>query len=140
MESNPKKHIDSYLALANGLRFKLWAIVGQNESKKQNIINYLTITLKWTVIDVESQLSGLYKELDQLEEPSSEVGLKIKEWFNSLPNYIILTNASILYHTSFTKISPVGAFKYNSRNKNCVIFLEDEELLGNRLYYHRFSR
>jgi len=52
-----------------------------------------------------------------------------------LPNYIILTNASILYHTSFTKISPVGAFKYNSRNKNCVIFLEDEELLGNRLYY-----
>lgn len=135
MESNPKKRIDSYLALANGLRFKLWAIVGKDETKKQNIVSYLTNTLKWVIIDVESQLSGIYKELDQLEEPSSEVGLKIKEWFNSLPNNIILTNASILYHTSFTKISPVGAFKYNSRNKNCVIFLEDEELLGNRLYY-----
>jgi hypothetical protein len=135
MESNPKKHIDSYLALANGLRFKLWAIVGKDETKKQNIVSYLTNTLKWVIIDVESQLSGMYKELDQLEEPSSEVGLKIKEWFNSLPNNIILTNASILYHSSFTKISPVGAFKYNSRNKNCVIFLEDEELISNRLYY-----
>jgi hypothetical protein len=135
MEPNPKKHIDSYLALANGLRFKLWAIVGKDESKKQNIVNYLTKSLEWAIIDVESQLSGLYKELDQLEEPSSDVGLRIKEWFNSLPNNIILTNASILYHTSFTKISPVGAFKYNSRNKNCVIFLEDEELISNRLYY-----
>jgi ABC-type cobalamin/Fe3+-siderophores transport system ATPase subunit len=135
MEQNPKKHIDSYLALANGLRFKLWAIVGKNESKKHNIIQYLTNTLKWSVIDVESQLSGMYKKLYQLEEPSSEVGLKLKEWFNSLPNNIILTNASILYHSSFTKISPVGAFKYNSRNKNCIIFLENEELLGNRLYY-----
>ena len=37
MESNPKKHIDSYLALANGLRFKLWAIVGKDETNKQNI-------------------------------------------------------------------------------------------------------
>ena len=123
MEPNPKKHIDSYLSLANGLRFKLWAIVGKDESKKQNIIHYLTKSLKWATVDVESQLSGLYKELDQLDEPSSDVGLRIKEWFNSLPNNIILTNASILYHTSFTKISPVGAFKYTSRNKNCVIFL-----------------
>ncbi|MCF7815394.1 MAG: DUF6079 family protein, partial [Candidatus Cloacimonetes bacterium] len=32
-------------------------------------------------------------------------------------------------------ISPVGAFKYNSRNKNCVLFLEDESKLGSRLYY-----
>lgn len=32
-------------------------------------------------------------------------------------------------------MSPVGAFKYNSRNKNCVIFLEDETRLGDRLYY-----
>jgi len=29
-----KKHIDSYSALANRLRFKLWAIVGKNKPKK----------------------------------------------------------------------------------------------------------
>lgn len=135
MSENSKKHIDSFLALANGLRFKLWAIVGRNESKKQNIITYLTQTLKWEVADVQAQLSGLYHDLEQLDEPSHDVGLRIKEWFNSLPNKIILTNASILYHKVFTKISPIGAFKYNSRNKNCVIFLEDEALIRNRLYY-----
>ena len=135
MESQSRKHIDSFLALADGLRFKLWAVVGRNETKKQNIITYLNETLKWEIVDVQAQLSDLYKELDQLEEPSHDVGLSIKEWFNSLPNKIILTNASILYHKTFTKISPIGAFKYNSRNKNCVIFLEDEELISNRLYY-----
>ncbi|HPR33522.1 MAG TPA: BREX-3 system P-loop-containing protein BrxF, partial [Prolixibacteraceae bacterium] len=130
-----KKHIDSFLALANGLRFKLWAIVGKNEGKKQNIVNYLTHTLKWEIIDVQTQLAVLHQELEKLDEPSHDVGLKIKEWFNSLPNKIILINASILYHKAFTKISPIGAFKYNSRNKNCVIFLEDEALISNRLYY-----
>lgn len=130
-----KKHIDSFLALANGLRFKLWAIVGKNDSKKNDVISYLTKTLKWEIIDVQNQLTELYTELDQLEEPSHDVGIRIKEWFGSLPNKIILTNASILYHTSFTKISPIGAFKYNSRNKNCVIFLEEETMISNRLYY-----
>lgn len=135
MNEISKKHIDSFLALANGLRFKLWAIVGKNESKKQNIVTYLTQTLNWEIVDVQANLADLYHELEQSKEPSHDVGLKIKEWFNSLPNKIILTNASILYHKAFTKISPIGAFKYNSRNKNCVIFMEDEALISNRLYY-----
>ena len=42
-------------------------------------------------------------------------------------------NTLILYHKMFVKISPVGAFKYNSRNKNCVLFMEDEERLGKRV-------
>ena len=66
---------------------------------------------------------------------TSRVGTKIKEWFNSKPSNLILTNASILYHEMFLKISPVGAFKYNSRNKNCVLFLEDEHRLGKRIYH-----
>ena len=135
MSETSKKHIDSFLALANGLRFKLWAIVGKNEGKKQNILTYLTHTLNWEIVDVESHLADLYTELERLDEPSHDVGFKIKEWFNSLPNKIILTNASILYHKAFTKISPIGAFKYNSRNKNCIIFMEDETLISNRLYY-----
>ncbi|NOY38549.1 MAG: hypothetical protein GXO83_13365 [Chlorobi bacterium] len=40
MENN-SKHIDTYLSLANSLRFKLWAIVGKDNAKKKNIINYL---------------------------------------------------------------------------------------------------
>jgi hypothetical protein len=40
MEENTR-HIDTFLSLANSLRFKLWAIVGNDEIKKQNIITYL---------------------------------------------------------------------------------------------------
>lgn len=95
---NSQKHIDQYLAIANSLHFKLWAIVGKNEQKKKNITEYLTEKLGWKIVDVQKQLTGLYKELDKLEKPSHDVGLRIKEWFNTLPNKIILTNASILYH------------------------------------------
>ena len=40
---NNEKHIDTHIALANSLRFKLWAIVGDNKNKKNKIIEYLKI-------------------------------------------------------------------------------------------------
>jgi len=128
------KHIDTYLSLANSLRFKLWAIVGKDEAKIQNISNYLQNN-GFTLINVGTELQELYKELDVTGVINHDIGQKIKEWFNSKPDKIILTNASILYHSEFVKISPVGAFKYNSRNKSCVLFLEDEQIISNRLYY-----
>jgi len=133
MEDNIK-HIDTYLSLANSLRFKLWAIVGKDEAKIQNIINYLT-KQKYTLVDVGNELQELYKELDNKGTVNHDIGQKIKEWFNSKPEKLILTNASLLYHSEFVKISPIGAFKYNSRNKSCVLFLEDEHIISNRLYY-----
>ncbi|MBT4408316.1 MAG: BREX-3 system P-loop-containing protein BrxF, partial [Bacteroidetes bacterium] len=128
------KHIDTYLSLANSLRFKLWAIVGKNNDKKEKIIDYLQ-EKDYQLIDVAKELDFLYKELDDENEPSHDIGQKIKEWFLTKPDKIILTNASILYHKSFTKISPVGAFKYNSRNKSSVLFLEDEQVISNRVSY-----
>ncbi|MFA7115827.1 MAG: DUF6079 family protein [Bacteroidales bacterium] len=128
------KHIDTYLSLANSLRFKLWAIVGKNNDKKEKIINYLQ-EKEYLLIDVAKELDFLYKELNDENEPSHDIGQKIKEWFLTKPDKIILTNASILYHKSFTKISPVGAFKYNSRNKSSVLFLEDEQVISNRVSY-----
>jgi hypothetical protein len=128
------KHIDTYLSLANSLRFKLWAIVGKNNDKKENIIKYLQ-EKEYQLVDVAKELDFLYKELDDENEPSHDIGQKIKEWFLTKPDKIILTNASILYHKSFTRISPVGAFKYNSRNKSSVLFLEDEQVISNRVSY-----
>ena len=128
------KHIDTYLSLANSLRFKLWAIVGKNNDKKDKIINYLQ-EKEYQLIDVAKELDFLYKELDDENEPSHDIGQKIKEWFLTKPDKIILTNASILYHNAFTRISPVGAFKYNSRNKSSVLFLEDEQIISNRVSY-----
>ena len=133
MENN-SKHIDTFLSLANSLRFKLWAIVGKDNDKKKDIIKYLQ-SKEYQLIDVAKELDFLYKELDDKNEPSHDIGQKIKEWFLTKPDKIILTNASILYHKAFTKISPVGAFKYNSRNKSSVLFLEDEQVISNRVSY-----
>lgn len=128
------KHIDTFLSLANSLRFKLWAIVGENLAKKNKIITYLQ-NQGYVLVNVGAELGELFAELETVEEPSHDIGQKIKEWFLSKPEQIILTNASILYHKAFTKISPVGAFKYNSRNKISVLFLEDEKIISNRISY-----
>jgi energy-coupling factor transporter ATP-binding protein EcfA2 len=128
------RHIDTYLSLANSLRFKLWAVVGDNQTKKDKVIRYLTKN-GYTLVDVGVELGSLFAELESVDEPSHDIGQKIKEWFLSKPDQIILTNASILYHKAFTKISPVGAFKYNSRNKSSVLFLEDEKIISNRISY-----
>ncbi|MDD4759575.1 MAG: BREX-3 system P-loop-containing protein BrxF [Bacteroidaceae bacterium] len=128
------KHIDTCLSIANELRFKLLAIVGDNKEKRENIIHYLK-EKDFTVINVGEELTPLYNEAFNSEEPVHDIGKRIKDWFLSKPDKIILTNGSILYNDIFNKISPIGSFKYNSRNKTSVIFLEEEKLIGNRLSY-----
>ena len=128
-------HITEYLSQADSLRFKLLGIIGKDHQKKEKITKYL-LDDGWHLINVEEELLELRSNLDSDDEQQLiSIGPKIKEWFHSKPNNLILINASILYHDIFTKISPIGAFKYNSRNKNCVIFLEDETQLGSRLYH-----
>ncbi|RLC10416.1 MAG: hypothetical protein DRI57_20420, partial [Deltaproteobacteria bacterium] len=128
------KHIDTYLNLVSGQRFKLWGVTGSDVVKQDKIVGYLQ-DQGWTLVNVENELAGLMSDLDEGEEPPHDIGQKIKEWFHGKPDNLILVNSSILYHKAFLKMSPIGAFKYNSRNKNCVMFLEDEKLFGNRLYY-----
>ena len=128
------KHIDTCLSIANSLRFKLLAIVGNDSVKKANIIHYLQ-EKEYSLLDVGEELTPLYNEAFNSEEPVHDIGKRIKDWFLSKPDKIILTNACILYNDIFNKISPIGSFKYNSRNKTSVIFLEDEKLIGNRLSY-----
>ena len=127
--------INNYLAQADNLRFKLLAVTGRDQNKKDKIIDYL-VSENWSLIDVGKELIDLKADIENPDDKVEiELVARIKEWFNSKPNYLVLTNASILYHKIFLKMSPVGAFKYNSRNKNCIIFLEDETRLGNRLYF-----
>lgn len=128
------RHIDTCLSIANELRFKLLAIVGDNKEKKDNIIHYLKED-QFVVVNVGEELTPLYNEAFTSEEPVHDIGKRIKDWFLSKPDKIILTDASILYNDIFNKISPIGSFKYNSRNKTSVIFLEEEKLIGNRLSY-----
>jgi len=128
-------NLNTLLTQADSLRFKLLGIIGSDEAKKKKIIRFLAYD-GWTIVDVEKELLHLQMELNSSgDKVNFELGTKVKEWFNSKPSKLVLTNAGILYHEMFLKISPVGAFKYNSRNKNCVLFLEDEHRLGKRLYH-----
>lgn len=131
---NQSKHIDTYLSLSESLRFKLWAVIGKDINKKNQINTYLK-DKDFTVLNVGAELAYLYEEIEKSDQPIHDIGQKIKEWFLSKPEKLILTNASILYDKAFMNISPVGAFKYNARNKHCVLFLEDENLFSNRVSY-----
>jgi len=128
-----QQHIDGYIEIINNQRFKLWAIVGKDSERKDSIISYMQLK-GWTLVDVGLELKDLVIKGDSQEIPH-DIGTIVKEWFHSKPENLILVNASILYHDAFRKISPIGAFKYNSRSKNCIIFLEDEKLISNRLSY-----
>jgi hypothetical protein len=135
MTQSSLKNIVGLLQQADALRFKLLGIVGKDQHKRNKLIDYLKDN-GWTLVDIEQELLPIKELVDQTGvENEFELQTKIKEWFNAQPNNLILINAGILYHDLFLKMSPVGAFKYNSRNKNCVLFLEDESRLGNRLYY-----
>jgi hypothetical protein len=132
-------NLNTLLVQADSLRFKLLGLVGNDVGKKNKIVEYLGDD-GWKLIDVESELLPIRAELDASgDERIFEIGTRVKEWFNTQPDKLILTNASILYHEMFVKISPVGAFKYNSRNKNCVLFMEDEERLGKRIYHGKMG-
>ena len=127
-------NINLLLKQADNLRLKLLAIVGQNEDRKKGIISYLT-SKNWILVDVESELLSLKEKLQHTEKDEDYllISKELKQWFESKPNNVILTNASILYHNIFQKMSPIGAFKYRTRNKNAIIFLEDENILRNRI-------
>lgn len=130
------EHIERLLTQSDSLRFKLLALVGENIYQKKRIIDYLK-GQNWLIVDVESEL------IDIVKYNSSDEGFiasEVKKWFNAKPNKLILTNADILYDEMFVKMSPVGAFKYNTRNKNCVLFLEKEKMLSSRLYYSEIGK
>lgn len=121
--------------MTGSLRFKLWAIVGNNQSRKVRIIRYLQAR-GWTPVDIAAELQGCAAVFEQSQEAAHDIGQKIKEIFLAKPDKLILTNGSLLYQKTFHKITPIGAFKYNiSRSKQCILFLEDEQLMSNRLYY-----
>lgn len=129
------KHIDDFLSQADNIHFKFWAIVGSDSSRVKKITKYLK-EQGWSTIDVGKEIVKLPGVDLKNDEPIIDIGEIIKEWMNTLPDKLILTNASILYEKKFNKITPIGAFKYNvSRTKHCVLFLENETLVSNRLYY-----
>ena len=134
------RHIDDFLIQASNIHLKLWAIIGKDPQKTYKIISYLR-NQGWNLIDVGQEVIKLPGVKMNSDDPIIEIGEIIKEWMNKLPDKLILTNASILYEKKFNKITPIGAFKYGvSRTKHCVLFLENESIVSNRIYYGKIGQ
>lgn len=128
------KNIENLLYHLDHSHFKMLALHGNDEAKKQEIIRYLQAQ-GWNLINVNQEMLKLKQKIQEQKENDYTIMQKVKEWFLSLPDFLIFVNASILYEPDFQHVSPIEAFKYRTRNKSLVIFLEDEEILGNRICY-----
>ena len=129
------KDLNSLIYQTQNITYHLFAIIGKDKKKQERIIDYLT-DKGWQVVDVEEEYIKLKKEYENEIKNKVDMRSKLKEWFMNMPDKLILLNGNILYLDDLTKISPIEAFKYNTRGKNSVIiFLEDEKKVGNRLYY-----
>jgi len=92
----------------------------------------------WTAYDVTAEVLKLLECIPE-NKRKVRIGLKIKEWFFSLPDKLIFYNTNILYSPDLGRLNPVGAFKYKSRGKEVVVILEGH-LAGNRIQYSQMGR
>ncbi|NPV81514.1 MAG: BREX-3 system P-loop-containing protein BrxF [Firmicutes bacterium] len=92
----------------------------------------------WTAVDVTDAVLKLIEGIPE-NKMKVRIGGKLKEWFHSLPDRLILYNTSILYSPELGRLNPVGAFKYKSREKEVIVLLEGR-LAGNRIQYSQYGR
>ncbi|HPU35315.1 MAG TPA: BREX-3 system P-loop-containing protein BrxF [Bacillota bacterium] len=111
--------------------YKMLVIV-DNGHQEEKIIRPLQAE-GWTAVDVTDAILKLIETIPE-NKLKVRIGGKIKEWFNSLPDRLVLYNTSILYSPELGRLNPVGAFKYKSREKEIVVLLEGH-LSGNRIQY-----
>ncbi len=116
--------------------YKMLVIV-DNGHQEEKIIRPLQAE-GWTAVDVTDAILKLIETIPE-NKLKVRIGGKIKEWFNSLPDRLVLYNTSILYSPELGRLNPVGAFKYKSREKEIVVLLEGH-LSGNRIQYSQYAR
>ncbi|AEI15423.1 hypothetical protein Flexsi_1785 [Flexistipes sinusarabici DSM 4947] len=134
------KDLNSLIYQTQNITYRLLAIIGRDKKKQDKIIDYLT-DKGWQVVNIEAEFIRLKEEYENEIKNEVDMRSKLKEWFMSMPDKLILLHGSILYQDDLTKISPIEAFKYNTRGKNSVVmFLDDEKKLGNRLYYGELGK
>ena len=126
-------HIDELLTANRNNHYKLLTLVGSEEGKKKEIINYL-INKDWTVYDVEEVILELSAEI-----PEEKIGLRIghclKDWIKEKETKIVLTNTAILYSPELKQIDPVESFRYRMRGKREAVIFVDGRLRDDKILY-----
>ena len=132
------KDIDTLIEENRTNHYKLLTIVGNNQSKQDEIIDYLENN-DWDVYDVEEEAIKIAEDIPN-EKINIRIATKIKEWVKSLGNRLVFINSNILYSKEMDRIGPFDAFKYLMRgDKEGILFL-DAKLSGNVAIYSKPGR
>ena len=124
--------IDTLIKENRTNHLKLLTIVGNNQAKIDNIVDYLRNN-GWEMYDVEEKVLEIAKDIPE-DKIRLRIGKELRKWVKSLANRIVLVNSNILYSGQMDKIGPFSAFKYCMRNKEGILFL-DAKLRGNVAIY-----
>jgi hypothetical protein len=127
----------STLLEQNATNYYKMLVIVDNSHQEDKIISALT-GQGWTAIDVEAEVLKLISDMPP-EKIKLRIGDAIKQWFNGLPDKIILYNTSILYSPDLGRLNPVGAFKYKARERELIVLLEGQEH-SERIVYSQYGR
>lgn len=112
-------------------------IIVDNNHQHDKIISALK-EKGWKSYDVNENILKIIENIPE-NKVKVRIGNKIKEWSNNLPDKVILYNTNILYSPELGKLNPVGAFKYRSRDRECIVILEGS-VSGNRIQYSEYGK
>ncbi len=128
--------LDTLLEQNRTNHYKMLVIVDNNQ-QHEKIINALK-NEGWTSYDANENILRIIEDIPE-NKIKLRIGDKVKQWFNSLPDKVILYNTNILYSPELGKLTPVGAFKYRSRDKECIVILEGQ-ISGSRIQYSEYRK
>ncbi|GAB7014916.1 BREX-3 system P-loop-containing protein BrxF [Methanogenium cariaci] len=128
--------LDKLLGENQNNHYKMLVIIDNNNQ-------YERITSRldgdgWSCYDVTKNVISLIEDIPE-NKRKVRVGSKIKTWFSQLPDKVILYNTNILYSPELGKLNPIGAFKYRSRTKEIIVFVEGH-ISGDRIQYSEYGR
>jgi len=112
-------------------------VIVDNNHQHEKIINALQ-NEGWTSYDVNEKILKIIENVPE-NKIKVRIGSKIKEWANKLPERVILYNTNILYSPELGKPNPVAAFKYRTRDRECILILEGS-VSGNRIQYSEYGK
>jgi len=128
--------LNTYLEQNRTNHYKMLVIVDNNH-QHEKIINALQ-NEGWTSYDVNENILKIIENVPE-NKIKVRIGSKIKEWANKLPDRVILYNTNILYSPELGKPNPVAAFKYRTRDRECIVILEGS-VSGNRIQYSEYGK
>lgn len=128
--------LGAYIEQNRTNHYKMLIIVDNNH-QHDKIISALKEE-GWKSYDVNENILKIIENIPE-NKVKVRIGNKIKEWSNNLPDKVILYNTNILYSPELGKLNPVGAFKYRSRDRECIVILEGS-VSGNRIQYSEYGK